>query len=95
MKRLIVLLLGFMSISIFAQENVEQIFKNDIESILKDAATGFQKSKGNFKDKQWIYVYNYSNLSIFNATADAFFCYHEATYLKYSNENLPEENYFF
>lgn len=93
--RLLVLFLVFGTHSIFAQEKVEQVFKNDIDAIIKDAATGFQKSKGAFSDKQWIYVYNHSNLSIFNATADAFIGYHEATYLKYSKENLPEENFFF
>ena len=79
----------------FGQETTETTFKNDIIFIINDAATGFQKSKGNYISKEWITTYNYATTSIFNVPNAARIGYSPATYLKYSKENLPEEHFFY
>lgn len=80
---------------IAAPEPVEHLFKNNIDTIIKDAANGFRIGRGAFNTQIAFDYYHFTNQSILNSNADAQMMYHEDYYLKYVKEDVSEENYFY
>lgn len=81
----------------YAQENTEQVFRNDLDAIINDAAKGFRDIKGEFQSKsKWTNItYNYSNKSIFNTNKNAGIGYQPADYLPASKVYIQETYYFY
>ena len=55
---------------LYSQDNTEQVFRNDLDAIINEAAKGFRDIKGEFQSKsRWTNItYNYSNKSIFKVS---------------------------
>lgn len=93
-KLIVLMLLAF---NVFqAQENFEQIFKNDLKVITEDAATGFPISRGDLKTTS-IYTGNYyiANTSFFNIKSDVSVSYTESKYYPSSGNTTPQQYYFY
>jgi hypothetical protein len=93
MKKCIVMFAFLVSNFIFAQEINEATLRNDLNIIIKDATTGFQKSKAGFVSKDWDGKNYNSYTSIFNLDGSSI-VYSPKKYMKYSDD-LPEAFYFF
>ena len=89
MKTILSLIVGLFSVIFYAQENNEQIFKNDLNTITEDAEKGFQKSRDDCSGKSCN-----SSLNFLGVKNTAFILHSEAQYWKYSNKTDPEEFFF-
>lgn len=97
MKKIITLALVVITNFMFCQTINEETFRNDLNSVINDAATGFRESKGAFESKsRWTKVsYYFANKSIFNANKDAGIGYQPADYLPLTKVRIKEEYYFY
>ncbi|MBC7607474.1 MAG: hypothetical protein H7199_11045 [Burkholderiales bacterium] len=92
MKTTLLLIAFLCSSTFYAQEINEENFINDINSIINDAATGFQTSKGDFLSEYYHFFTYKSNKAIFNETANVI--YGEAYFSGYIHVNVASQYYF-
>lgn len=92
MKTIFLFFAFLFSTILFAQEISEEIFVKDINSVINDAATGFQTSKGEFLDEYYHFFTYKSNKGIFNETANVIFG--EAYFSGYIHKNIASQYYF-
>jgi hypothetical protein len=93
MKKAIVIIALLLSNFMFAQSTTEEAFKNSLQFIMKDAATGFKESKGEFSSKSFGTTYNFSKTSFFSKNASI--GYTRANYLPASKVTIPEAYFFY
>lgn len=77
---------------LFGQEINEEKFIKDLNSIINDAATGFQSSKSTFLGEYYHFFTYESNKAIFNEKANII--YGEAYFSGYIHENVASQYYF-
>lgn len=92
MKNTLVLYMVLVANSFFAQEIDISNLKKDLNVIIEDATTGFQKSKAGFDKKSWDGKFYTSFNSIFKSD-NSRIIYREEKYMKYTGD-LPEVYYY-